>query len=216
MSSSACSIVANAGAGVEVLTRVPRISRSTCLARMSTSMFTVSPPAARPRVVRGERLGDQRDGEAVVAQRADGQADAVDRDRALLDQVAHELAGRRRSRARARCRRRVTAATVAVPSTWPCTMWPPSRSPARSASSRLTGEPALQRSQRGARERLGHRLGAEAVGVDRGRRQADAVDGDRVARRAIFGGERACGCAARRRRRRARRPRRSRGPRSGR
>src|SRR5689334_1198128 len=36
----------------------------------------------------------------------------------------------------------VTSSTVPVPSTWPCTKWPPSRSSARSGSSRLTGLPA--------------------------------------------------------------------------
>src|SRR5215213_9073702 len=36
----------------------------------------------------------------------------------------------------------VADSTVPVPSTWPCTMWPPRRSPARSGSSRLTLSPA--------------------------------------------------------------------------
>src|SRR6201986_2375251 len=34
------------------------------------------------------------------------------------------------------------ARTVPTPSTWPCTMWPPSRSDSRMASSRLTPAPA--------------------------------------------------------------------------
>ncbi len=38
-----------------------------------------------------ERLGNQRHGEAAVIERADGQADAVDGDGALLDQIAREL-----------------------------------------------------------------------------------------------------------------------------
>ena len=49
-----------------VLTRATASSRSTCLARMSTSTFTRRPRASLPRVVRCERLGDQRDREAVA------------------------------------------------------------------------------------------------------------------------------------------------------
>ena len=36
----------------------------------------------------------------------------------------------------------VTDSTVPVPSTWPCMTWPPSRSPARSGSSRFTSSPS--------------------------------------------------------------------------
>src|SRR5688500_12322169 len=39
---------------------------------------------------------------------------------------------------------RRTARTVPTPSTWPCTMWPPSRSDARSARSRFTRVPTVQ------------------------------------------------------------------------
>ncbi len=96
MSSIACSIVAKR-APVRVLMRVRAgglrypIRRATCLASMSD--LDVHP---RPRLEASERralerLGDQRDGEAVLAQRADGQADAVHRDRPLLYEVAREL-----------------------------------------------------------------------------------------------------------------------------
>ncbi len=60
-------------------------------------------------------------------------------------------------------------------------MWPPSRSDARSESSRLTSEPGRGLGQRGAPQRLVHHLGAELAVGDRRRGQADAVDGDRVA-----------------------------------
>ena len=48
----------------------------------------------------GERVRDQRDGEAVAVERRDRQRDALDRDRALLDAVAQQLgqAPRRRTR----------------------------------------------------------------------------------------------------------------------
>ena len=72
--------------------------------------------------------------------------------------------------------------TTPTPSTWPWTTWPPSRSAARSGSSRFTVEPALDVAQRRAAQRLAHDVRAEALALahaDRG--QADAVDGDRVA-----------------------------------
>src|SRR5919201_6951451 len=36
----------------------------------------------------------------------------------------------------------VTSSTVPLPSTWPCTKWPPRRSSGRSGSSRFTGSPS--------------------------------------------------------------------------
>ena len=88
-----------------------------------------------------ERLGDERDVEA--ARRRRGRRSATRRPRRSSPsrrRSAAARARRRRSR-RARSRRSRTAATVPVPSTCPCTMWPPRRASARSASSRFTAEP---------------------------------------------------------------------------
>ena len=141
----------------------------------------VAPAARAPSVVRLERLGDQRDREAVVVERADGEAHAVQRDRPLQHDVAQQRRRGTRARAPARSPPRAARATVAVPSTCPCTMCPPRRSPARSGSSRLTREPARREPSAVRCERLVHRLRAEALGRDVGGGQADAVDGDRVA-----------------------------------
>ena len=62
--------------------------RSTCFASTSASRLTLSPTSTASQVGSLERLRDQRHLEAVVArQRADGEADAVHGDRALLDQI---------------------------------------------------------------------------------------------------------------------------------
>ena len=121
------------------------VSFSTYLASTSTSRFTV--PAGRGRAERRalERLGDQRHLEGLVVHAGNRQRHAVDGDRALLDHVAQQLGARRRSARRARSPPRVTDSTVPVPSTWPCTMWPPRRSPARSGSSRFTSSPVAER-----------------------------------------------------------------------
>ena len=74
-------------------------------------------------------------------------------------------------------------------------MWPPSRSEAFTASSRLTRRAGLEAAERGQPQRLVHRLGGEAVGVGLGRGQADAVDRDRVAGRDL-GAEARSRCAA--------------------
>ena len=50
----------------------------------------------------------------------------------------------RGTRRRPRCRPRAPPTTSATASTWPCTTWPPSGSPARSAGSTLTRSPARQ------------------------------------------------------------------------
>ena len=81
---------------------------------------------ARALAAEGGDLGgvrDDGDGEAVVGGVDDGEADAVDGDRALLHDVAEQSAGMRDAqvgRRRRRSRRRA--------STWPCTRWPPRRS----------------------------------------------------------------------------------------
>ena len=69
----------------------PSRSRSTYFASTSTSRFTGSPGRERAERGRLERVRDQRDREAGVVERGDRQARPLDRDRALLDDVAEEL-----------------------------------------------------------------------------------------------------------------------------
>ena len=93
-------------------------SFSTCLARTSTSRLTRSPGCRLPRVVRarvsGIRLTVKRSSPGLD----DGQADAVDGDRALVDQVARQLGAAARSRrppsARWACGRAIVADAVDV------------------------------------------------------------------------------------------------------
>ena len=89
-------------------------------------------------------------------------------------------AGRRTSRP-ARSRPSRVSRTTATPSTWPCTTWPPSRSDARSGSSRFTVEPAATSAseERRSDSCMTSALNAPSAIARRG--QADAVDGDRVA-----------------------------------
>ena len=88
----------------------------------------------------------------------------------LLDRVAQQ-----RRLASATRRRRAkpsssTATTSPTPSTCPWTMWPPSRSEALHRQLQVDPAPRLERAERGQLERLVHRLGAEALLVDLGRR----------------------------------------------
>ncbi len=112
--------------------------------------FQVDPAArlqrAQRRVLHGVR--DQVDADLAafgrVGDAVDGEADAVDGDRALVGQV---LAQRARARARAAPSFRRPARNASrppMPSTWPDTMWPPSRSWARRAFSRLMGPGAAR------------------------------------------------------------------------
>ena len=71
-------------------------SGSTYLAMTSTSRLTGSPTLLDAERGQGEGLGDEADGEACPSRGLDdGQADAVDGDRALVDEVAGEV-GRQR------------------------------------------------------------------------------------------------------------------------
>ena len=97
-----------------------------------------------PKRGEGERGGDERDGERVVVDGGDGEAHAVDGDRALLDDVAGQ---RRREGEAARPpsgRRACARGSSAVPSTWPWTMCPPKRLLAAIARSRLTRSPGAR------------------------------------------------------------------------
>ena len=153
---------------------------------------------AEGRDLRGVR--DDGDGEAVVAAVDDGQADAVDGDRALLDDVAQQ-AGRRGTR------RSGAASTISpTPSTWPCTRWPPRRSLEADRALEVHGVAGPQ----SARGRCGRRSRRRRRPPTSRRRAADdgeaaAVDRDRVAelrrRRARCG--RRCAGGRRRGRRRA-------------
>ena len=69
--------------------------RSTYFARTSTSRLTGSPTPLVPRVVSSSVVGMRETREGVVADLDDGEADAVDGDRALLDDVGGELGGER-------------------------------------------------------------------------------------------------------------------------
>ena len=70
-------------------------SFSTYFARTSTSRLTGSPGPLAPSVVSSSVVGIRLTSNQSVADRGDGQADAVDRDRALLDDVAVEAGGQR-------------------------------------------------------------------------------------------------------------------------
>ena len=116
--------------------------------------------------------------EHAAFERGDRQADAVDRDRALVHQVRIELVGTRMRSHQLSSPSAPAHRNSPVPSTWPCTMWPLSRPVGESGRSRLTREPGrrspscVRRSVSGARS-AEKRVGAQ---VDRG--QADAVHGD--------------------------------------
>ena len=151
--------------------------RSTYLAMTSTSRLTTSPTPLWPNVVRSERGRDQRDAERVVTDVSDGERHPVDGDRALLDDVCRQAGGSVKSTVSQRSPG-VRAVMVAVPSTWPCTTWPPKRPSAGIARSRLTRSPGGERAQAAAGERLGHDVDRETGRVVLGHGQADAVDGD--------------------------------------
>ena len=128
MSSIASSTVAKRALGVGLgLHRHGRIanpgsSRSTYFARTSTSRLTSSPGRELAKRRRLERVRDQRDLEAVSSTASDGQRDAVDRDRSLLDAVAEQLVGAARSDTREPSPSSLDERTRPTPSTWPCTM----------------------------------------------------------------------------------------------
>ena len=72
-------------------------------------------------------------------------------------------------------------ATSPTPSTWPCTQWPPIRSPTRRAGSRFTRSPAESAAERGAPQGLCDRVELEHRAVVPGHRETAAVDRHRVA-----------------------------------
>ena len=74
-------------------------SRSTTFPSTSASRLTSSPGSSRPRVVTASVCGISATSKPLVVERGDGERDAVDRDRALLDAVAERPSrGRRPTR----------------------------------------------------------------------------------------------------------------------
>ena len=108
-------------------------SRSTYLAVTSTSRFTRSPGPLWPRVVTSIVCGMTATVKPSSTGLDHGEADAVDGDRALLDDVAEQAADRCAPAGRGR------RSTISpTPSTWPWTRWPPRRSLSRTGRSRFT------------------------------------------------------------------------------
>ena len=155
-------------------------SFSTYFATTSTSRLTGVPGAAAPERRALERLGDQRDGEGVAVDVDDGERDAVDGDRALLDDVAEQVGGRgdRDDAGEAVLLDRADRAeAVDVP------LHDVAAEPVRGAQRELQVHVRARRhlGQRGAPQRLVHDLGAELLAGDRRGGEADAVDGHGVA-----------------------------------
>ena len=191
---------------------IGRTSFSTYFATTSTSRLTGAPGRGVPERRALERLGDQRHGEGVVVDVDDGERDAVDRDRALLDDVAQQLRRARRSsrrgrsrparrRGRSRGRRRGPARC--------------GRRAGRTRAATARGSRRRPRRPRPSEERrsvsciTSARKPPPAIAVGG---QADAVDGDRVALGDLAGEPRRARRASRRRRRRVDGGRPCRGP----
>src|ERR671918_7495 len=126
-----------------------------------------------------ERLGDQRDLEPLVLDRADGERDPVHGDRALLDHVAQQ-AGRRRD---------PHDAGVALVPQRPHLSGPVDVPLHHVTAHAVSGAQRqlqvhlgarAERPERGAAQCLRHHVGCEAVRVRLHGRQADPVHGDRV------------------------------------
>ena len=174
---------------------VPGRSFSTYLASTSVSRLTSSPAVELAERRDLERVRDQRHLEARLVDRSDGERDAVDGDRSLLDAVAEQLGRRLDPDANAvRCRldrgNRSGAVDVALHLVASERIARPER--------RLDVDAVAKRLD--ARQRLGHDVERERPGRRLDDRQADTVDRDRVA---DLG-------RSRRTRRRASRPRRTR------
>ena len=133
-----------------------------------------------------ERLRDERDLERVVVDSRNGKGHALDRDRALLDDVAQQL-GRRGDPddpGEALLAHRVDlagAVDVALDDV--------AAEPVAGAQRQLEVDRVArpERAERAAPQRLLHHVGGEAVTVGLDRRQADAVDRHRVARAELAG-----------------------------
>src|SRR4051794_36211836 len=139
-------------------------------------------PLLRPTERRAlQRLGDQRRREPVVAEVGDGERDAVDGDRALLDDVAQQ---RRLGVDDDDAREALLAHLAHHAEPVDVALHDVAAQPVGGTQRELEvdGAVGLERSERGAPQRLVHHVGAEelaAAQADDG--QADAVDRDRVA-----------------------------------
>ena len=117
------------------------------------------------------------------AQRRHRQRNPVDGDRALLDDVAGHCRRAARSAPLPSAPTGVRDSTCPVPSTWPCTMCPPSRLLTAAARSRFTRAADVAVAPRLDRFSVSAITSAVncAVGQHARHRQAHAVDGDRIA-----------------------------------
>src|SRR3954447_3404418 len=138
-----------------------------------------------------QRLRDERHGEPLLAEVGDGQRDAVDGDRALLDDVAQQrglgVDGHDpREPLVAHLADHAEAVDVALDDVAAQAVGRPQR------QLEVDGAVGLERAEGGAPQRLVHHVGAEelaAAQADGG--QADAVDGDRVTLAQLAGERRA-------------------------
>ena len=144
-----------------------RSIRSTWRARMSVSMFTRSPTTRSPRVVAVSVSGmsdtsnhDPSGSSPTALTVSETPSTAIEPLSttsgacAGVEREADDAPGVARTDRRAPC---------AVPSMWPCTMWPPRRSPTWAARSRLTASALGGAVERRHRERLRHHVGGEAT-----------------------------------------------------
>src|SRR3954470_493996 len=139
-------------------------------------------PLSRP-AQRGslQRLGDERHREPVVAEVGDRERDAVDRDRALLDDVAQQ---RRIGVDDHDPREALLAHLAHDPEAVDVALDNVAAEPVGGTQRQLEvdGAVGLERAERRAAERLGHHVGAEQLAAAHpAGGEADAVDGDRVA-----------------------------------
>ena len=154
---------------------------STYLANTSTSRFTAGPGSAEPSVVRSSVSGISDTEKPVSSTSVTVKGHAVHGDRALVDHVAQQLGGGGHAHHAGEAGLLGHASTSPIPSTWPCTTCPPSRSPARSGSSRFTSSPAASGPSELRSSVSAMRSAANEPRVRVARGEADAVHRDRVA-----------------------------------
>ena len=182
-------------------------NRSTYFATMSHSTFSCRPGAASPRFVRSSVSGISETSTQSSPSAATVRLTPSRRDRAPARPRSAAAPGRAPTRRRRAKPSSSTETTSPTPSTCPWTMWPPSRSEAFIASSRLTRSPGSSAAERGHRRASGSsprprsRRASAAVAV----RQTPSTATESPA--AISGAERRSRSAAARRRRRPRPPR---------
>ena len=160
---------------------------STYFAITSTSRLTTSPGCLLPSVVRARVSGIR----LTVNAPAPTSTTVSEMPSTVIDPLATRYRARSAGSAistTSQCSLGVRRTTLPVPSTWPCTMWPPSRVAGVTARSRLTRVPG-QGAERGLRQRLVHHVGGEGLTLLGRHGEAAAVDRDRVAQRGVAGDE---------------------------